>query len=66
MVRKRETRSKVTTLTLRPSVHEKLQKISHMTGFAINSIINDFLEGYVLKHQNIINQYDEKYSKGDA
>lgn len=61
----RETRSKVTTISVRPSVYTKMQKISFITNTPINSLINEFMENFVEEHQYAVDQYDQQYGENN-
>ena len=57
-MRKRECRSKVTSVTLRPSIYEKLHKIAYVENLTVNSIFNSLAEQYVSTHQIELEEYD--------
>ena len=61
MIKKRELRNKITTVSMRPSIYKKLQMISFIKSQPINSMINEALEKYVLEHQNEVNEYITLY-----
>ena len=61
MVKKRETRSRSTTLYLRPSVYKKLQMVSYVTSKPINTIINELIEQYVVEQQDKVEEYKKMY-----
>lgn len=61
----RETRSKITTISVRPSVYTKMQKISFIINTPINSLINKFMEDFVEENQYAVEQYDQLYGENN-
>lgn len=56
-----EPRSKTTSITMKPSVFEKMRKIAVVNSTGISSILNSFAEQYVIEHQADIEEYDRRY-----
>ena len=50
-----------TTFTMRPSIYEKLQMISCMTGRSVNSIVNELMERHVEENADIVEAYKKTY-----
>ena len=56
-----EPRSKITSITMKPSIFEKMRKIAVIKSTSVSSILNSFAEQYVMDHQRDVNEYQRRY-----
>lgn len=56
-----EFKSKRVNLLLRPSVHERCNKIAYMSKVSFNDLVNKALEEYAQAHNDLVTKYDDTF-----
>lgn len=56
-----ELKSKRVNLLLRPSVHERCNKIAYMSKLSFNDLVNKALEEYAQAHNDLVTKYDDTF-----
>lgn len=58
---KKETRSKMTTITTTPTVYKQIRKISYIIRVPVNEILNQFLVKFIDENQDALEEYDKMF-----
>lgn len=56
-----ELKSKRVNLLLRPSVHERCNKIAYMSKVSFNDLVNKALDEYAQAHNDLVTKYDDTF-----
>ena len=59
-----ESKSKITSVCLKPSTHLKFQKIAFEMNRSANGVINELIEGFIVQNQDLVEEYDKKHPEG--
>jgi predicted HicB family RNase H-like nuclease len=57
-----ELKSKRVNLLLKPSIHERCNKIAYMSKVSFNDLVNKALEEYAQAHGDLVTKYDDTFS----